>query len=397
MNSFHLTISSGLGVGALTATIPMWVSECSNASERGRRVLLQGFFAIGGLTTAAWIEFGLYFVNDSQVNFRFPIAFQGFFALIVTSLVLFMPESPRWLIKKDEMEKAQAVLGALEDMPEDSEVITTELQIIYDTFHEEKRDATSVFAMGPERQFHRACLAVFVALLAQMTGINIVTFYSTQIFQNQLNYTAVDARIFSGCIQIWQFISAGIAVLLIDRFGRRKLLMAGAGGMAIAHACLCGLMSDLNNPAAGKAGIFFYFVAMFFFPVGLFLIPFMYASEIAPLSVRHKVTAMGACTNWLFNFLVAEVTPTAMTNLEWKYYIVYATISAFAFVVFYVFYPETKGRTLEEIDEIFIRSKSIFDPVRVEKNLPRNGLVGVERRQEQALQEKNASAHIETA
>lgn len=383
-------------MGALTATIPMWVAECSNANERGRRVLLQGFFAIGGLTLASWIEFGLYFVKNSQVNFRFPIAFQGFFALIVTSLVLFMPESPRWLIKKDEMEKAQTVLGALEDMPDDSEVVTTELQIIYDTFQEEKRDTTSFFAMGPERQFHRACLAVFAALLAQMTGINIVTFYSTQIFENQLHYTGVEARVFSGCIQIWQFISAGIAVLLIDRFGRRKLLMAGAAGMCFAQACLCGLMSDISNPAAGKAGIFFYFVAMFFFPVGLFLIPFMYASEIAPLSIRHKVTAAGACTNWLFNFLVAEVTPVAESNLGWKYYIVYACISAFAFVVFYFFYPETKGRTLEEINEIFIRSKSIFDPVKVEKNLPRNDLAGVERRQEEALREKQVAQHVET-
>lgn len=375
----------------------MWVSECSNASERGRRVLLQGLFAIGGLTTAVWIEFGLYFVKDSQVNFRFPIAFQGLFALVVTSLILFMPESPRWLVKKDDMGKAQAVLSALEDTPEDSEVITAELQVIYDTFQEERRNSGSIFKMGPERQFHRACLAVFAALLAQMTGINIVTFYSTQIFQRQLKYTAVDARIFSGCIQIWQFISAGIAVLLIDRFGRRRLLMAGAGGMCVAQACLCGLMSDLSNPAAGKAGIFFYFMAMFFFPVGLFLIPFMYASEISPLSIRHKVAAMGACTNWLFNFLVAEITPAAMTNLGWRYYIVYACISGFAFVVFYVFYPETKGRTLEEIDEIFIRSKTMFDPVRVEKNLPRNGLAGVERREEEALAEKSAGRHVENA
>ncbi|KAJ6104876.1 hypothetical protein N7486_003565 [Penicillium sp. IBT 16267x] len=386
-------IITGLGVGALTATIPMWVSECSNAAERGRRVLLQGFFAIGGLTMASWIEFGLFFVKDSQVNFRFPIAFQGFFALIVTSLVLFMPESPRWLIKKDKMDQAQTVMAALQDMTDNSEVVTSELQIIQETFQEEKQYSTSVFSFGPERQFHRACLAVLVALLAQMTGINIVTFYSTQIFEKQLHYSSVEARIFSGCIQIWQFICAGIAVLLIDRFGRRNLLMLGAAGMCIGQVCLAGLMSDLTNQAAAKAAIFFYFLAMFFFPVGLFLIPFMYAGEISPLSIRHKVTAMGACTNWLFNFLIAEVTPTAMASIKYKYYIVYACISAFAFVVFYLFYPETKGRTLEEIDEIFIRSKSIFDPMRVEKTLPRNGLVGMERR----LEEKQNTAHIETA
>lgn len=375
----------------------MWVSECSHASERGRRVLLQGLFAIGGLTLAAWIEFGLFFVKDSQVNFRFPIAFQGIFCLIVTSLVMFMPESPRWLIKKDFLAKAREVMSALDDEPKDSEVVTQELDIIRLTFEEEKQNSTSVFTMGPERQFHRAVLAVGAALLAQMTGVNIVTFYSTQIFQQQLHYSATDARIFSGCIQIWQTMCAGFAILLIDRIGRRKLLMAVAAGMTVAQTCLCGLMSDLSNPAAGKAAIFFYFVAMFFFPIGLFLIPFMYAGEIAPLSIRHKVTAMCACANWLFNFLIAEVTPHAMRNIGYRYYIVYACISAFAFCVFYAFYPETKGRTLEEIDEIFIRSKSVFDPVWVEKDLPRGGLVGVERRHDALVGEKVGASHVEEA
>ncbi|OBT72738.1 hypothetical protein VF21_09004 [Pseudogymnoascus sp. 05NY08] len=390
-------IITGLGVGALTATIPMWVSECSNASERGRRVLIQGFFAIGGLTLASWIEFGLFFVKNSSVNWRFPIAFQAFFCLIVTSLVLFLPESPRWLIKQDRYEEARTTMSALEGMPEDSEMVIQELDLIRDTFIEEQQQSSSVFSMGPERQFHRAVLAVGAALLAQMAGINIITFYSTNIFEQQLHYSPTNARIFSGCIQIWQFISAGIAVLLIDRFGRRKLLMAGALGMCLSQTCLAGLMSDLSNKAAGEAAIFFYFVAMFFFPVGLFLIPFMYAAEIAPLSIRHKVTAMSACTNWLFNFLVAEVTPHAMKNIGYRYYIVYACITAFSFVVFYLFYPETKGRTLEEIDDIFIQSKNIFDPVKVEKSLPKNAVATAARIREAHDMEKQASIHVEDA
>lgn len=230
-----------------------------------------------------------------------------------------------------------------------------------------------------------------------MTGVNIVTFYSTQVFEDHLGYSGIEARIFSGCIQIWQFLCAGLAVFLIDKVGRRKLLMAGAAGMCVAQAALAGLMSDLSNKQAGEAAIFFYFVAMFFFPVGLFLLPFMYAGEIAPLSIRHKVTALGACTNWLFNFLIAEASPTAIANIGYKYYIIYACISFVAFVAFYVFYPETKGRTLEEIDEIFIRSKSIFDPVKVEKSLPRNGFAGAERRLEERVLEKQTATHVETA
>jgi hypothetical protein len=138
-------------------------------------VLLQGFFAIGGIVLATWIEFGLYFVKDNQVNFRFPIAFQAFFALVVVALIMFLPESPRWLVKRDRPESAREVLSALADEPQDSEVIDQELDVICDTYQEEKANSNSLFTMGPERLFHRACLAVFAALLAQMTGGNIVS------------------------------------------------------------------------------------------------------------------------------------------------------------------------------------------------------------------------------
>lgn len=381
----------------MTATIPMWVSECSSAKERGRRVMLQGFLAIGGVASASWIEFGFYFIKDNQVNFRFPIAFQAIFAVIIVSFVMFLPESPRWLITQDRFEDAKRVMAALEGEPDDSVAINEELSLIRDAYLEEKRQTSSIFAMGPERQFHRAVLAISIAALAQMSGINIVTFYSTTIFTQQLGYSGTVARVFSGSLQVWQFICAGFAVLLIDRFGRRKLLMAGALGMCAAQTALSGLMSDLTDKSAGEAAIFFYFVALFFFPIGLFLTPFLYAAEISPLSIRHKITAISACTNWLFNFLVAEVSPHAIQNIGYRYYIVYACINLFTFVVVYMFFPETRDRTLEEIDDVFVQSNNIFESVKVEKFMPRNGQALAERIRNVHESEKHAAMHQEHA
>ncbi|CAN6666925.1 hexose transporter Hxt13p [Trichomonascus vanleenenianus] len=363
-------IITGLAIGAFTATVPMWVSESTKAETRGRLVMLQGFFAIGGIVIATWLEFGFYYINSS-VNWRFPVAFQSLFAMVILSLVGFIPESPRWLIKADKIAEARTALSVLNDIPENSEEIDFEISVIQQALAEENHSASrSAFALSETRNLHRTILALLVNICAQMSGINIITFYSDTIFQNDLGYSGTISRIISASLQVWQFIAAGLGVILIDRLGRRPLLLMGSAGMFIATACLAGLASDLANKSAASASIFFYFMALFFFPTGLFLVPFMYAAEIAPLQTRAQVTAMSAASNWIFNFLIAMVTPVAFGNIGYKYYIVYACINFSSFWMFYFFYPETKRRTLEEIDAIFIQSKNIFDPVRVARTLP---------------------------
>jgi MFS family permease len=324
-----------------------------------------------GVALATWIDFGFFYAQSSSVSWRFPIAFQAIFALIVVCLVLFLPESPRWLIKKDRSAEATDVMCKLDDLPADSTVVARDIANIQQSLLDEHTGtSSSPFSLTENRHLHRTILALGINLLAQMSGVNIVTFYSDTIFENQLGYSGTISRIISGCLQLWQVIAAGLAILVIDRFGRRKLLLFAATGMAISQACLAGLTSDLSNKSAASASIFFYFTTLFCFPIGLFLLPFMYAAEIAPLRVRSKVTAMSAGINWLFNFMIAEVTPVGFNSIGYKYYIIYAVINTFSVFAFYFFYPETKGRTLEEVDQIFIQSKNIFDPVRLARELP---------------------------
>ncbi|KAJ5184822.1 General substrate transporter [Penicillium cf. griseofulvum] len=367
-------VITGLGVGGFTATIPMYVSESSGAEARGRMVLLEGWFAIGGVALATWLEFGFYYVSDNSVSWRFPIAFQGLFGLVVVVCIMLLPESPRWLARVGRLEEAAEVLARMENVPIDSERVLQELEMIRQSLaideNTESAGSSSPFALTKNRHLHRTVIAVAVNILAQMTGVNIITFYSDTIFQSDLGYSGTLSRIITGCLQIWQCVAAGLAVLLIDRLGRRPLLIAAAAGMTVAQACLAGLSSDLQNRSAAGASLLFYFVALFCFPIGLFIVPFMYAAEIAPLRTRAKVTAMSAAANWLFNFVLAEVSPVGFATIHWRYYIVYTCISAFACVCFYLFCPETKGRTLEEIDDIFVQSKSVFDTVRIAREMP---------------------------
>ncbi|KAJ5023037.1 putative sugar transporter [Bipolaris maydis] len=365
-------IITGLGVGAFTATVPMWVTECSNAHSRGKMVMLEGMFAIGGVALAVWLDFGFFFLKNNSANWRFPIAFQAVFALGVASLIFMLPESPRWYIKNENYEAALKSLSRLNGLPEDSTLLQQEVEVIRDSITQEHVGASSnPFARTPNRHLNRTLIAICINMLAQMTGVNIITFYSNEIFQQILGYSGTTSRVISGCLQIWQFCMAALAVLLIDRLGRRKLLLIGAAGMAISQAGQAALTkySHTSKSIAG-ATLLFDFSALAFFPIGLFLIPFMYSAEIAPLRIRHKITAMSAATNWLFNFLIAEVTPVGFRKIGWKYYLCYMCTSTLCFVFVYFFCPETKNRGLEDIDEFFLRSDNALQVVRIARELP---------------------------
>lgn len=203
-----------------------------------------------------------------------------------------------------------------------------------------------------------------------MSGVNIITFYIDTILQGILHFDPVKTRVITSCLQTWQWLSATFAVFLIDRFGRRRLLLVGSTLMIVAHAGLAGLQSHAEDPTVAECSLIFYFVALAAFPIGLFLIPFLYASEIAPNKIRSKVAAMSTFSNWIFNFLVAEVTPVAFATISWRYYLVYVGTNSLSFATFYLFAPETKGRTLEDIDAFFVGAKNALQPVKVAKNMP---------------------------
>lgn len=332
--------------------------------------MLENAGAIGGVAFVSWFEFGLYFAKTSSINWRLPIAFQAIFAFTVLTGIQFLPESPRWLLLKDRIPEAIKTLSTLDDIPADSEIVKADLaQIQYSLSLENIGESTNPFASTKNKHLQRTLTAILVNMFCQMSGVNVISFYSNSIFEGTLGYSAETARIISGCLQIWQFIFACIAVLLIDRFGRRQLLLFGAAGMALSQAGLAALTSHLENHIAASLSLLFDFIALAVFPVCLFVIAFMYSAEIAPLKIRAKVTAMSTATNWLFNFLLAEITPIGFASIAWKYYLVYVCTNCTAFLFFYFFCPETKGRSLEGVDEVYKREGGIFAPVRVAREM----------------------------
>ncbi len=362
----------GLGTGGYTATIPVWQSEISKASHRGAHVVTEGIFIGAGICISLWIDFGFYFINSSSIAWRLPLALQIVLSLMVMAFIFTLPESPRWLIKKDRFQEAREIMAILEDCPEDSETVTRDMKEVQLSLRIAGTGSMwDLFKMGESRILHRTVLAAAGQMFQQMCGINLITFYATTIFQQYLGLDATKSRILAAAMEICQPIGGVLCYFTIDRFGRRKLMLVSAAGMSISMAILAGTTSQPNNHHALIGAVVFLFLFNFIFPIGFLGMTFLYATEVAPLHLRAAISGIATGSVWLFNFLVAEITPTGFNTIGYRYYIIYAVINAAIIPSVYFCFPETNGRSLEEMDEIFARSKNIFDPPRVAKALPR--------------------------
>jgi sugar porter (SP) family MFS transporter len=362
----------GVGTGGYVATVPVWQAEISQAKKRGAHVVTDGIFIGAGIAISLWIDFGFYFVKSNSVSWRFPLAFQVILSLIVMAFIVVFPESPRWLVKKGRIEEAREILAALADQAPDAEDITMALRDI------ERSLALSgsgswkdMLTMGQQRLFHRTVLAATGQMFQQMCGINLITFYATTIFEQYLGLTPIQSRILAASMTLTQPLGGFLAFFTIDRLGRRVLMLWSAVGMSVSMAVLAGTTSVSDNTGTLAAAVVFLFIFEFIFTVGYSGLTFLYATEVAPLQLRAAISAVSTAAVWTFNFLLAEVTPVGFNTISYRYYIIFAVLNAAIVPVVYFFFPETNGRTLEEIDEIFLQSKTIFDPPRLARTLPK--------------------------
>lgn len=362
----------GVGIGGYLATVPVWQSELSAPHKRGAHVVADGIYLGFGTATALFIELGLYFVRNNSVAWRFPLAFQIVPSLIVMTFIIFLPESPRWLMKMDRQDEARQILAALEDSEPDSEAVNRGIRDVENALAVAGKGSFSdLLKMGELRLFHRTVLAASGQMFQQLCGINLTTFYATTIFQQYLGMDAVQSRVLAACMTLMQPFGGSLAFFTIERLGRRPLMYGSAAVMCISMAILAGTTSPSASSSTGAlvVAVIFLYVFQFTFTVGYAGLTYLYAAEIAPLQIRAAISAVSTTAVWVFNFLLAEVTPVGFDSIHNRYYIIFALTNAAIVPIIIFFFPETKGRTLEEIDEIFIRSKTIFDPPRVARSL----------------------------
>jgi len=359
-------------------------------------VMIEGAMITGGICLSYWIDFGFSFLEPSSVSWRFPLAFQIVFAVILLAFILELPESPRWLILMGKEDEALSVICALADLPPEDHLVMTEFAEIKDTVLEMSSIRwADLFTMGPERNFHRVVLGYVNQVFQQISGINLITYYAPTIYQQYIGLEGTTSRILAACNGTEYFMASWIAVYTIERFGRRSLMLFGAFGMSGSMAILAGMnflsQNDMGGSKPAIVAAVFLFVFNTFFAIGWLGMTWLYPAEIVPLRIRAPANGLSTSANWIFNFMVVMITPVSFSSIGYKTYIIFAVINAFIFPVVYFFYPETAYRSLEEIDTIFRKTKGWFNVVSTAKHEPqrygKNGelLIDYEQTEEHAI------------
>ncbi|KAI5954202.1 hypothetical protein KGF54_001977 [Candida jiufengensis] len=385
----HLAIArviTGFGTGYLTATVPVWQAELSKAKSRGKLIMMEGTLITLGIAISYWIDFGFYFIdrngNDTKgISWRIPVALQMIFPIMLLPILFKLPESPRWLMTQGRVKEARTVFSALFNLPENDEKVTaqlTEIQSALDLENDagEKFHFMDLLKQGPARNFHRLSIGCWSQIFQQISGINLITYYAGTIFQNYIGMSPFNSRILAACNGTEYFLASILGIFLIERVGRRRLLYLGAIGQALVMMALtiAGWKAKQakdrgeSGTSAGVAAAFFLF-AFNSWLGGSWLI----ASEIGSLQSRSSIAALSTASNWAFNFMVVMITPIAFESINYYTYTIFAVINALMAPAVFIFFPETKGRSLEELDFIFNQCP-VYEPwkvVSIEKNTPR--------------------------
>lgn len=350
-------VVAGLGTGLNTTAIPMWHVESAKGQQRGRFVTLELVLNIFGIVVADFINYGLSYCTPSSVSWRFPIAFQCFFAMLTFALVTVLPESPRWLVLRDRHAEARVVIARYHKLTDRHIQVCDQVAIIADSVAHELADSHSsswreMFQNGRQQTFRRICLGAGTAIMQQLCGCNIVATYLPVALQTSIGLPHRLSLILAACNEISLMCWGAFSMLLIDRWGRKPLLLLSSSGMA-GSLFLMAIALRYDFSGSGIMATVFIFVYNVFFGLGLLAIPWLYPAEVNSQSMRNAGASISTTTNWLFVYVVVLVTPLGIDNLGWAFYLMFGFFTLAFLPFIWYFYVETAGLSLEQIDQVF--------------------------------------------
>ena len=342
----------GLGVGIASLSCPLYIAESSPARIRGRMVSLYQLSIVTGILTVYFVNAGIADLGDRSWNeslgWRWMFGSETLPALLFFSLLFLVPESPRWLTKQGSEGEALKILGRING----SRQAQVELEDIKNVLAAESGSLSQLFQGG----FRLALLVgVGLAILQHVTGINSIILYAPDIFRSAG---------FGDNSSLWQTVCIGgvnlmftfVAIGLVDKAGRKTLLLAGSAGMAVSLALIGAAFQLGMSQSPWLLLLILLFVASFAMSLGP--VVWVMIAEIFPIGIRGQAMAIATAVVWLSCIVVTQTFPMLVEGIgNAATFWIYGALSIVTFVFVLVAVPETKGRSLEEIERGWSRRK----------------------------------------
>jgi sugar porter (SP) family MFS transporter len=324
-------VIAGLGVGALTTIVPVYQSEISPPHNRGKLACIEFSGNIFGYMVSVWVDYGCSYI-ESDWSWRAPLAMQVFMGGLLAVGTLLVVESPRWLLDNDHDEEGIVVIanlygkGDIHNPKARDEYREIKMNVLL-----QRQEGERSYADMFKRYYKRVFIAMSAQALAQLNGINVISYYAPLVFE-QAGWRGRDALLMTGINGITYLLSTVPPWYLVDRLGRRFILLSGAAAMLVALSSISFFM-HINIPATPRLVVISVMVYNAAFGFSWGPIPWLYPPEILPMSIRAKGASLSTAANWTFNWLVGEVTPILQDAIQWRLYLVHAFFCAVSFIV----------------------------------------------------------------
>lgn len=328
----------GIAVGASSVVAPMYISEISPASMRGRMTALFQFNVIFGILIAFVSNYALRNLGDDA--WRWMLGIGGLPAVAYFFLLFLVPESPRFLVKKDKIAEALSVLQKIEtgDIEQEIAIIKNSMSGVRDKLFSRKYTKS-------------IAIAFLVAMFNQLSGINAILYYAPRIFE-LTGLSSADSFLQPVVIGITNGVFTMLGLTIIDKVGRKKLLIVGSIGMAICLGMTAKAFYDQHFEGYSLLILLTGYIMFFAFSTGTVI--WVLISEVFPTAVRGQGQSLGSFTHWLFAAIITFVFPVMVNwgeNGAGNAFLLFAVAMIIQAIVVWKYFPETKGKTLEQLGE----------------------------------------------
>jgi SP family xylose:H+ symportor-like MFS transporter len=344
----------GLGVGIASMTSPMYIAEISPAHIRGRMVSLNQFAIVSGMVIVYFVNYYIAGLGDEAWNvatgWRWMFGSGAIPSVILLGLLFVVPESPRFLFKKGREDEARRVLGRVAGAAHAEREITG----IRAALTEESGSLKQLMQPGMRLVL---VIGVLLAVLQQVTGINVFLYYAPEILKSVAGSDSDVALLQTVLVGGVNLVFTILAVWIVDRVGRKPLMIVGSAGMGICLAAI-GVAAYLQVIGPWLLIFMLGYIACFAMSVGP--VVWVILSEIFPTKIRGRAMAIATFSLWVANFIVSQTFPMMDEN-PWLVkhfnhgfpFLIYAGFCVVLVIVMARLVPETKGRTLEELEHIW--------------------------------------------